>query len=128
MTTRLVLDELETILREKVRSQMHDVRTKFRHAADSNGQISREALHHLIASIFGTQKQIRPNQIDKLLERINLKHFNKISFDQFINSLFTGEEDLPGWVSRQSTPTNEYLSKRTSSQMFLILKDKVRTK
>jgi hypothetical protein len=82
MTTRIVIDELETILREKVRSQIHDVRTKFRHAADldTNGKISREALHHLIASIFGTQKQIGPNQIDKLLERLNLKNLNKIRF------------------------------------------------
>ncbi len=80
MTTRLVLDELETILREKVRLQIQDVRTKFRHATDldSNGKISREALHHFIASIFGTQKQIGPNQIDKLLERLNLKNLNKI--------------------------------------------------
>ncbi len=109
---------------------MHRIRTKFRHTAqnDSNGKITRQALQHLIATIFGTQRQIRTNQIDKLLERINLKHLNKISFDEFINSLFTGEEDLPGWVSRQSTPTKEYLSKRTSSQIFLILKDKVRTK
>jgi Ca2+-binding EF-hand superfamily protein len=83
MTSRIVLDEFENILREKVRSQMHDVRTKFRHAADfdSNGKISREALHHIIASIFGTQRQIGPNQIDKLLERLNLKNLNKIRFD-----------------------------------------------
>jgi hypothetical protein len=50
------------------------------------------------------------------------------SFDEFLNSLFTGDEDLPGWVFRQSTPPKEYLSKRTASQMFIILKDKVRTK
>jgi DNA-binding MurR/RpiR family transcriptional regulator len=86
MTSRIILDELETILREKVRSQMHDVRTKFRHAADldSNGKISREAFQHLIASIFGTQRQIGPQQIDKLLERLNLKHLNKIRFFFFL--------------------------------------------
>lgn len=130
MTSRIILDELETILREKVRSQIHDVRAKFRHAADfdSNGKISREALHHIIASIFGTQKQVGPNQIDKLLERLNLKNFNKISFDEFLNSLFNGEEELPGWVSRQSSSPQEFLSKRTAAQMFIILKDKVRTK
>jgi hypothetical protein len=109
---------------------MHDVRTKFRHAADldTNGKLSREGLHHLIASIFGTQKQVGPNQIDKLLERLNLKNLNKITFDEFLNSLFNGEEDLPGWVSRQSTSPKEYLSKRTASQMFIILKEKARTK
>jgi len=90
MTSRIILDELETILREKVRSQMHDVRTKFRHAADfdSNGKISREALHHIIASIFGTQKQIGPNQIDKLLERLHLKNINKIRFSFYFIFIF----------------------------------------
>jgi hypothetical protein len=82
MTSRIIIDELEITLREKVRSQIHDVRTKFRHASDfdSNGKISREALQHLIASIFGTQQQIGLNQIDKLLERLHLKHLNKIRF------------------------------------------------
>ncbi len=84
-TSRIVIDELETTLREKVRSQLHDVRTKFRHAAenDPNGKITRPALQHLIATIFGTQKHLGPNQIDKLLERINLKHLNKIRFRIF---------------------------------------------
>lgn len=76
------------ILREKVRSQLHDVKTKFRHSndSDSNGKISRQALNHLIASIFGTQKQISPSQIDKLLERFHLKHLDKI---RFCSSLFS---------------------------------------
>ena len=86
MTSRIVIDELETTLRERVRSQVHDVRTKFRHAADfdSNGRISREALQHLIASIFGTQRQIGPNQMDKLLERLNFKNLNKIRLILFL--------------------------------------------
>ncbi|CAF4145913.1 unnamed protein product [Rotaria sordida] len=129
-TSRIIIDELERMLREKVRSQIHDVRTKFRHVTDldSNGKISRQALQHIIASIFGSQRQIGPNQIDKLLERLHLKHLNKISFDEFINSLFTGEEELPAWLSRQSSTPEEFITKRTAAQMFIILKDKVRTK
>ncbi len=92
-TSRLTIDELEATLREKVRSQLHDVRTKFRHAAqnDPNGKLDRQALQHLIATIFGTQKQVSPNQIDKLLQRINLKHSNKIrlTFHQFLILYFS---------------------------------------
>jgi hypothetical protein len=79
---RISISELESILRDKVRSQMHDVRSKFRHASDNdpNGKISRQAFQHLIGTIFGTQRQIGPNEIDKLLERLNLKHSNKIRF------------------------------------------------
>ncbi|CAF4595974.1 unnamed protein product [Rotaria sp. Silwood2] len=129
-TSRIEIDELEMMLREKVRSQLHDVRTKFRHAAqnDPNGKISRQALQHLIATIFGTQKQIGPNQIDKLLERLYLKHLNKISFDEFLQSLYNGEEDLPDWIYSQRSSREESSSKKTAEQMFIILKEKVRTK
>ena len=84
-TSRILIDELETALREKVRSQMHDIRTKFRHASqnDPNGKINRQALQHFIATTFGTQRQISPNQIDKLLERLRLKHLNKIRLQEF---------------------------------------------
>jgi hypothetical protein len=145
-TSKIVLDELETILREKVRSQLHDVRTKFRHAAqnDSNGKITRQALQHLIATIFGKQKQIGPNQIEKLLERINLKYANKIrfdifvvncfffdlkiSFDEFLQALFNDEEDIPEWISHRPSPRNQSSAKKTAAQIFLILKDKIRNR
>ena len=79
---KLEIDQLEFILRDKVRSQMHDVRTKFRHAADqqSNGKINRQALKHIIATIFGTQKQISHQQIDLLLQRFNFSNSNQIRF------------------------------------------------
>ncbi|CAF1342560.1 unnamed protein product [Rotaria magnacalcarata] len=129
-TSRFTIDELETILKEKVRTQIHDIKTKFRHVSDfdSNGKISRQALQHLVATIFGTQIQIAPNQIEKLLEKLHLKHFNKISFDEFLNSLLHGEQQLSSDLSRQSSKSQEFLTKRTAAQMFIILKDKVRTK
>jgi hypothetical protein len=54
--------------------------------------------------------------------------YSKNSFDEFVNSLFSVKEELPDWVSNQSSPPQEFLSKRTAPQMFIILKDKVRTK
>lgn len=129
-TSKIVIDELETTLREKVRSQLHDVRAKFRHAAQNepNGKITRQGLQHLIATIFGTQKQIGPNQIDKLIDRLNLKHANKIGFDEFIQSLFNIEDDLPEWTTHKSSPRQDSSSKRTATQIFLILKEKVRNR
>ncbi|CAF2140370.1 unnamed protein product [Rotaria magnacalcarata] len=129
-TSRIQIDELEVKLREKVRSQLHDVRTKFRHAAqnDPNGKISRQALQHLIATVFGTQTQIAPNQIEKLLERLDLKYLNKISFDEFLQSLFNGEEQLPDWINRDKSPREESSSRKSATQMFLILKERIRTK
>lgn len=50
------------------------------------------------------------------------------SFDEFYESLFNGEEDLSNHLSRQSSKSQEFLTKRTAAQMFIILKDKIRTK
>ena len=88
--SKLEVDELEQLLREKIRSQMNDVKTKFRHAAqnDPNGKINRIALQHFIATIFGKQKQVSPQQIDQLLIRFNLKHSNQIRFHYFFSSSF----------------------------------------
>ncbi|CAF0859260.1 unnamed protein product [Adineta ricciae] len=130
-TSRLIIDELEASLREKVRFQLHAIRAKFRHAAqnDPSGKIDRPALQHLIATIYGTQKQVSPAQIDRLLERLQLKSSNKISFDEFVQALSNGEEDLPNWISREMSSRQEKSSpKKTATQMFLILKEKVRTK
>lgn len=84
--SKLEIDELEQLLREKVRSQLSDVKTKFRHAAqnDPNGKINRTALQHFIATIFGKQKQVSPQQIDQLLIRFNLKHSNQIRLKYFL--------------------------------------------
>ncbi|CAF1332292.1 unnamed protein product, partial [Adineta ricciae] len=117
------LDELLSILREKVRSQENDIRIKFRHSIDfdSNGKISLQAFKHILASIFGIQRQISPNQIEKLIEKLHLSNLTKISFDDFHRSLSLDRSTV-------KSSSQSYLSKRTAGQMFLILKDKARTK
>ena len=119
------IDELETMLREKVRRQLSDVRTKFRHASQ-NGKISRQALIHLIGTIFTTHQQISPKQIDKLLQRIHLQHKDKIRFFHLQNlffpmffQLFSFNEFLQCLFDKKE---NEQFSWK---QIFLILKDKV---
>ncbi|CAF1100525.1 unnamed protein product, partial [Didymodactylos carnosus] len=127
-TNRIIIDELESTLREKVRTNLHDIRTKFKNAdPEGNGCVSKEALGHIIAAIFGPSRQIGPSQVDKLLDRFGLKTQMKISFEDFTNSMFNGQ-NVPDWV-RQS-PRNFMFEqpKRTAMQMFLILKEKARTK
>ncbi|CAF1321815.1 unnamed protein product [Adineta steineri] len=124
------VNELESILKEKVRLQLNDIRTKFRHSIDfdNNGKISYQALKHIIASIFGVQRQISPNQIDKLLEKLHLKNLTKISFDEFVNSFSFNEERSQSALKIRESSSQPYFTKRTAPQMFLILKEKARTK
>lgn len=50
------------------------------------------------------------------------------SFDEFLRSIFEGEEDIPQWISQRSTPRSHSSSKKSSNEMFNILKDKVRNR
>jgi hypothetical protein len=54
--------------------------------------------------------------------------FYKNSFDDFVQSLSNGEENLPDWISKQISSRQEKSSKKSATQMFLILKEKARTK
>jgi len=54
--------------------------------------------------------------------------FYKNSFDDFVQSLSDGGENLPDWISKQISSRQEKSSKKSAAQMFLILKEKARTK
>jgi len=54
--------------------------------------------------------------------------FLKNSFDEFLKSLFNNEQEIPDWVSQKMSPRQESSSRRTATQMFLILKEKVRNR
>jgi len=54
--------------------------------------------------------------------------FYKNSFDEFIQSLFNDEEELSEWIPNQKSLHQDFSSKRTATQMFLILKEKIRNK
>ena len=137
---QLELDQLENIFKEKLRYEMHDIRAKFRHAQDydSNGRISQQALHHIIASTFGTQIQISPQQIDLLLQRFHLNHLPKVTFDQLLSNVLMDQPSSSSYaLSRQSSSsslpsspvqTNQSLVYKNASQLFFILKEKYRTK
>jgi hypothetical protein len=63
------------LLKEKVKSNFHETKMKFRHAdPEGKGGVSKEALAHIIASILGPSKPLSPQHYLKLMEKLGLKN------------------------------------------------------
>jgi hypothetical protein len=72
---KIDIDEYFTLLREKVKANQHEVKNKFRNAdQEGKGGVSREALGHIIASIFGPSKPLSHQHFIRLIERLGLKN------------------------------------------------------
>ena len=68
------VDEYYQLLKDKVRINYHEIRTKFRNAdPDGKGGVTKEALAHILAAVFGQSKPLSHNTFLKLMERMDLK-------------------------------------------------------
>lgn len=69
------LDEYLTALRDKIRYNSFEIRTKFRNVDADHGSkgISREALAHIVASLLGPTKPLSHQNYLKLLDRLGLR-------------------------------------------------------
>ena len=90
----------QRLLKDKVQKQYHQIKRKFFQISNgySDGKISRQALHHLIASIFGVQQQIKPKEIDQILQSLHLKHFEKIRSRLFFSKEIHNENKINNLV------------------------------
>ena len=69
------VEDYLNLLRDKVRGNIHEIKTKFRNAdQDGRGGVSREALAHIIAAILGPSKPLSHQHFLRLLERLGLKN------------------------------------------------------
>jgi len=81
---RVDIDEYLHLLREKVKSNFHETRTRFRNAdQDGKGGLSKEAFAHLIASILGPSKPLSHQHFVKLIEKLGLKNRPIIKYNSF---------------------------------------------
>lgn len=72
---KIDIEEYYSALREKLRSNNHEIKTKFRNAdPDGKGGVTKEALAHIIASLLGPSKPLSHQHYIKLLEKLGLKN------------------------------------------------------
>ncbi|XP_045213857.1 EF-hand calcium-binding domain-containing protein 6-like isoform X3 [Mercenaria mercenaria] len=97
---RLEIDELEMLLRQRMRGNFFEIRKQFQNNdPEGKGNVSREALYRILMTVLG--RQLTQNQFMKLLERLGFNNKVVINYTEFF-SLFRkmNEEDssFPKWM------------------------------
>ena len=155
-TPKIDIDEYFSVLKEKIRTNSHEIKTKFRNAdPDGKGGVTKEALAHILAAVFGPSKPLSHQHFVKLLERMDLKSRHIIKFfflglfwffcwfeisrinldnrfDDFIACFQANKSDLSSeWVDpirAASSMKSSTASARKAVQVFIMLKEKANLK
>ncbi|XP_028399843.1 EF-hand calcium-binding domain-containing protein 6-like [Dendronephthya gigantea] len=127
---RPIVDELEEIIREKLKSGYYLVKQAFKqHDPEGRGVITRESLAKILRSIVG--RNISLSQFNRLMIRLGLDIKKTISIEEFYSSFSRPKKDgVPEWFEQQGR-TVYYLSaaqvhsqlKERAKQRFLDLGD-----
>ncbi|KAL5018758.1 hypothetical protein ScPMuIL_004480 [Solemya velum] len=115
--SRLEIDELETLLKHRVKNNYQEVRKKFRdNDPESKGNVSREALYRILMTLIS--RDISQSQYTRVMERLGFKDRKVISYTDFF-SAFRDQGSLTtpsGWTQsrgvgriRQPCPRHRFL-------------------
>lgn len=131
------LDEYLATLRDKIRNNPYEIRTKFRNVDADHGSkgISREALAHIIASLLGPTKPLSHTNYLKILDRLGLKDKPVIRHDEFLSAFqekmsVSSSADQPDWLDPIRSSRNSFNNPvtRKATQVIVILKEKAKLK
>ncbi|XP_050394782.1 EF-hand calcium-binding domain-containing protein 6 [Patella vulgata] len=120
---RLEIDELETLLKDKVRNNYREVKKRFKdNDPEGKGNVSREAFSRILHTLLN--RPLGQSQNTRLLERLGLKDKAIISFTEFF-SVFRDDEDrnYPKWMDPINR--NDRVN-MTASQVHTQLKERAR--
>ena len=118
-----IVDELEAIIREKLRTGYYIVKQAFKqHDPEGRGIITRESLAKILGSIAG--RNISLSQFNRLMIRLGLDTNKMISIEEFYASFARPQkkDGVPEWFD-QRTRTVHYLS---AAQVHAQLKEKAK--
>ena len=120
------VDEHLNLLREKVKSNFHETKTRFRNAdPDGKGGVSKEAFAHLIAAILGPSKPLSHQQFVKLIEKLGLKNRSIIKYEDFVSCFQDNKNEMSDWIDPvRSNASFQTPINRKATQVFVILKEK----
>ncbi|ESO99600.1 hypothetical protein LOTGIDRAFT_238765 [Lottia gigantea] len=120
---RLEIDELESLLRGKVKNNYREIKKRFKdNDPELKGNVTREALSRILMVILN--RQLSQSVISRLLERLHLKEKSVISFTEF-HSAFRVDEDrnYPKWMDPVTRNDKVNMS---ASQVHTQLKEKAK--
>lgn len=120
---RIEIDELEALLREKLRSNYYEVRKRFKdNDPEGRGNVAREAFLRILVTVAG--RQISQAQSQKLLERLGFNERSIIPFtDFFAYFRLAQEKEYPAWMDPVSRPDRVIM---VANQVHANLREKAR--
>ncbi len=131
------IEEYYQLLKDKIRVNYHEIKTKFRNAdTEGKGGVTKEALAHILAAVFGQSKPLSHYSFLKLLEKMDLKNQQHIRFDHFTQALQVNKtESVSEWcdpIRGASSASSHKVDRsfRKNGYVMNILKEnaKLRTK
>ncbi|XP_048248284.1 EF-hand calcium-binding domain-containing protein 6-like isoform X1 [Haliotis rufescens] len=96
---RLEIDELESLLKEKLKTNYYEVRKRFKdNDPEGKGNVSREAFCRILMLVLN--RPVSQSQFNRLSERVGLKNKSVVSFTEFFSHFreVPGESDYPQWM------------------------------
>jgi len=127
------VEEYFQLLKDKIRINYHEIKTKFRNAdPDGKGSVTKEALAHILAAIFGQSKPLSHSSFLKLLERMELKNQHHIKFDELTQALQVNKtESVSEWCDpiRGGSSASSHragMSLHKGGHVFNMLKEKAK--
>ncbi|XP_076452836.1 EF-hand calcium-binding domain-containing protein 6-like isoform X2 [Babylonia areolata] len=121
---RLEIDELEALLRDKVKNNYYEVRKRFKdNDPEGRGNVAKEAFLRILVTVAG--RQITQHQSQKLLERMGFKERTVIPFSEFFAHFrdVGQDSDHPQWMDPLTRPDHVVMS---AGQVHANLREKAR--
>nr|XP_058971581.1 EF-hand calcium-binding domain-containing protein 6-like [Pocillopora verrucosa] len=120
---RASVDEIEALLREKMKTGYYDIRGAFKNCdPESKGIVNREKLREILINFLS--RSITLSHFNKLMVRLRLDHKKMISYDEFYAAFRPPKkaDEGPAWLQLEK-PDLKYMS---AAQVHAHLKEKAK--
>ncbi|XP_058971581.2 EF-hand calcium-binding domain-containing protein 6 [Pocillopora verrucosa] len=120
---RASVDEIETLLREKMKTGYYDIRGAFKNCdPEGKGIVNREKLREILINFLS--RSITLSHFNKLMVRLRLDHKKMISYDEFYATFRPPKkaDEGPAWLQLEK-PDLKYMS---AAQVHAHLKEKAK--
>uniref|UniRef100_A0A1I8HJU6 EF-hand domain-containing protein n=1 Tax=Macrostomum lignano TaxID=282301 RepID=A0A1I8HJU6_9PLAT len=120
-SARLELDEIEAIIKEKVRNNYYEMRKRFTaNDPEQKGNVTRDALLRILVSAVGRPVSLR--QLAQLFERVGIRRDAQlINFSEFYSALRDQEPgEYPNWmdpIQRQRLERNRLSAEQVHANL-----------
>lgn len=120
---RASVDEIEALLREKMKTGYYDIRGAFKNCdPEGKGIVNREKLREILINFLS--RSITLSHFNKLMVRLRLDHKKMISYDEFYAAFRPPKkaDEGPAWLQLEK-PDLKYMS---AAQVHAHLKEKAK--